>query len=149
MTTFGIILSHVNSSEGIKVDKAKVKIISKLPSSKTIREVHSFLGHAGFYRRFIKDFSVISRPLYNLLIKDTPFEWTKDCQSALIIQPLDCSFPFELMCDTSDYVVGVVLGQIRKDKSFVIYYVSRTLNNAQMNYTTTEKRTTCYNICIR
>ena len=72
-------LRHVASSKGIEVDKAKVEIISKLPSSKTIREVRSFLEHARFYRRFIKDFSVISRPLCNLLIQDTHFEWTKDC----------------------------------------------------------------------
>ena len=65
--------------KGIEVDKAKVEVISKLPSPKTIREVCSFLGHTGFYRKFIKDFSVISRPLCNLLIKDTHFEWTKDC----------------------------------------------------------------------
>ena len=82
MTTFGIVLGHVMSSKGIKVDKAKVKVISKLPPPKTIREVRSFFGHAGFYRRFVKDFSVLSRPLYNLIIKDTQFEWTKNCQQA-------------------------------------------------------------------
>ena len=74
MTTSGIVLGYVVSSKRIEVDKDKVEAISKLPSLKTIREVRSFLGHAGFYRRFIKDFSVISRPFCNLLIKDTPFE---------------------------------------------------------------------------
>ena len=82
MTTSGIILGHIVSSKGIEVDKAKVKVISKLPSPKTIREVRSFLGHAGFYRRFIKDFSALSRPICNLIIKDTQFEWTNDCQQA-------------------------------------------------------------------
>ena len=71
MTTSGIVLDHVVSSKGIEVDKAKVEVISKLPSPKTIREVRSFLRHAGFYRRFIKDFSALSRPICNLLIKDT------------------------------------------------------------------------------
>ena len=66
----------------LKLAKLKFEVISKLPSQKTIREVRSFLGHAGFYRRFIKDFSALSRPIYNLLIKDTQFEWTKDCQQA-------------------------------------------------------------------
>ena len=80
MTISEIVLSHVVSSKGIEVDKAKVEVISKLPSPKTIREVCSFLGHAWFYNRFIKDFSAISRPLCNLIIKDIPFEWTKDCQ---------------------------------------------------------------------
>ena len=56
------------------------------------------------------------------------------------MQPLDWSLPFELMCDASDYVVGVVLGQRKEGKPFDIYYTSRTLNNAQMNYTTTEKQ---------
>ena len=82
MTTSGIVLGHVVSSKGIEVDKVKVEVISKLPSPKTIREVCSFLGDTWFYKRFIKDFSAISRPLCNLLIKDTPFEWTKDCQQA-------------------------------------------------------------------
>ena len=82
MTTSGIVLGHVVSSKGIEIDKVKVEVISKLPSPKTIREVHFFLGHTGFYRRFIKDFSAISRPLCNLLIKDTQFGWTKDCQQA-------------------------------------------------------------------
>ena len=141
MTTSGIVLGHVVSLKGIEVDKVKVEVISKLPSLKTIREVHSFLGHAGFYRRFIKDFSVISRPLCNLIIKDTPFEWTKDCQqvfekittlltSAPIMQPPNWSSPFELMCDASDYAVSAILGQRKEGKPFVIYYASRTLNSA-------------------
>ena len=83
MTISRIVLGHVVSSKGIevdkvKVDKVKVEVISKLPSLKIIREVHSFLEYARFYRRFIKDFSAISRPLCSLLIKDSPFEWTKD-----------------------------------------------------------------------
>jgi hypothetical protein len=97
-----------------------------------------------------KDFSVISKPLCNLLTKDNVFEWTKHCEeafvklknlltSALVIQPLNWSLPFEIMCDASDYVVGAVLGQRKDKKPYVIYYASKTLNSAQMNYTTTEK----------
>ena len=82
MTTSGIVLGHVVSSKGIEVDKAKIEVISKLPSPKIIRKVRCFLGLAGFYKRFIKDFSALSRPICNLLIKDTQFEWTKDCQQA-------------------------------------------------------------------
>jgi hypothetical protein len=59
--------------------------------------------------------------------------------SAPVIQPPDWSLPFEIMCDASDYVVGVVLGQRKDKKPYVIYYTSKTLNSAQMNYTTTEK----------
>jgi hypothetical protein len=71
------VLGHVVSSKGIEVDKAKVDLILNLPTLKTVRDVRSFLGYAGFYRRFIKDFSSISRPLCNLLLKESTFEWTK------------------------------------------------------------------------
>uniref|UniRef100_A0A2N9IGG3 Reverse transcriptase domain-containing protein n=1 Tax=Fagus sylvatica TaxID=28930 RepID=A0A2N9IGG3_FAGSY len=122
MVSKGIVLGHIVSSQGIEVDKSKIELISKLPTPKTVKDIRSFLGHAGFYRRFIKDFSVISRPLCNLLSKDTPFEWTEACQeafeklkgtltSAPIMQPPDWSLPFEIMCDASDYAVGAVLGQ--------------------------------------
>ena len=65
-------------SRRIQVDKAKINLISGLPVLKSIRDIHSFLGHVGFYRRFIKDFSTISRPLLHLLMKDTQFEWSKE-----------------------------------------------------------------------
>ncbi|XP_024042132.1 uncharacterized protein LOC112099218 [Citrus clementina] len=150
MVTSGIVLGHVVSIKGIEVDKAKIEVISKLPQPKTVRDVRSFLGDAGFYRRFIKNFSAISKPLCNLLLKDAPFEWNDDCQksfekiiylltSAPIMQSPDWSLPFELMCDASDFAVGAVLGQRRDDKPFVIYYASKTLDSAQMNYSTTEK----------
>jgi hypothetical protein len=150
MVTNGIVLGHIISSKGIEVDKSKIELIVNLPTPKSVKDVRSFLGHAGFYRRFIKDFSVISKPLSNLLIKDNIFEWTKHCEeafvklknlltSAPIIQPPDWSLPFEIMCDASDYAVGAVLGQRKDKKPYVIYYASKTLNSAQMNYTTTEK----------
>uniref|UniRef100_A0A2N9HU83 Integrase catalytic domain-containing protein n=1 Tax=Fagus sylvatica TaxID=28930 RepID=A0A2N9HU83_FAGSY len=150
MVTSGIVLGHVVSSKGIEVDKAKVDLILNLPTPKTVRDVRSFLGHVGFYRRFIRDFSSISRPLCNLLLKKSTFEWTESCEvafkklvqlltSAPIMQAPDWSLPFEIMCDASDYVVGAVLGQRKDKKPHVIHYASQTLNNAQMNYTTTEK----------
>ena len=150
MVKQGIILGHIISSKGIEVDKAKVDLISNLPPPKTVREVRSFLGHAGFYRRFIKDFSKVSRPLCNLLAKDVPFIFDDSClvafeklkqllTSSLIIQPPNWSLPFELMCDASDYAVGVVLGQRVDRIPHVIYYASMTLNDAQLNYSTTEK----------
>ena len=76
----GIVLGHKISPNGIEVDKAKVEIIQKLPPSNFIRAIRSFLGHAGFYRRFIKDFSKISKPLSNLLIKDVPFFFSEECK---------------------------------------------------------------------
>ena len=115
-----IVLGHVISVKGIEVEKAKIEVISKLPQPKTVRDVQSFLGHAGFYRRCIQNFSVISKPLCNLLLKDAPFEWTDNCQksfekiiclltSAPIMQSPDWSLPFELMCDASDFAIGDVL----------------------------------------
>ena len=78
-----IILGYIISSKGIEVDKVKVDLIYNLPPPKTVREVRSFLGHASFYRRFIKDFSKVSRPLCNLLAKDVPFIFDDSCLVAL------------------------------------------------------------------
>nr|XP_027067480.1 uncharacterized protein LOC113693099 [Coffea arabica] len=104
----------------------------------------------GFYRRFIKDFSKIVKPLCDLLCKDTPFQFNDNCLvaferlkkeliSAPIITSPDWSLPFELMCDASDYAVGAVLGQKKEGRLHVIYYASKLLNEAQLNYATTEK----------
>ncbi|KAD7478070.1 hypothetical protein E3N88_01206 [Mikania micrantha] len=150
MVTEGIVLGHKISRDGIEVDRAKIDTISKLPPPTNVRAVRSFLGHAGFYRRFIKDFSKITRPMTRLLEKDVEFKFSEECMRAfeflkekLVSSPIliapDWSLPFELMCDASDFAVGAVLGQ-RKDKHFhPIYYASKTLDDAQENYTTTEK----------
>ncbi|KAL4319993.1 hypothetical protein GQ457_18G008690 [Hibiscus cannabinus] len=150
MVDEGIILGHKISSKGMKVDRAKIDVISELPPPITVKGIRSFLGHAGFYRRFIEDFSKIKKQLCSLLEQDRQFEFNEDCTKAfellknkLVIAPIvalsDWTLPFELMCDASDYAVGAVLGQ-RKGKVFHhIYYASKTLNDAQVNYTTTEK----------
>ena len=80
MVNQGIVLGHVISSRGIEVDKEKIELISKLPSPTNVKTVRKFLGHAGFYRRFIKDFLKISKPLYKMLEKDAKFSWERDCQ---------------------------------------------------------------------
>ncbi|CAN6554875.1 unnamed protein product [Malus baccata var. baccata] len=150
MVKQGIILGHIISVKGIEVDKSKIDLVRHLPSPTSVREVRSFLGHAGFYRRFIKDFSKIAQPLCRLLQKEVAFEFTKECTASFnqlkellttapIIVPPDWSLPFELMCDASDYALGAVLGQRKDKRPHVIYYASRTLNDAQLNYSTTEK----------
>ena len=74
MVTNGIVLGHIVSSKGIEVDKSKIELIANLPTPKSIKDVRSSVGHASFYRRFIEDFSIISKPLSNLLKKDNIFE---------------------------------------------------------------------------
>ncbi|GJU22200.1 reverse transcriptase domain-containing protein [Tanacetum coccineum] len=150
MVKEGIVLGHKISKSGIEVDRAKIDVIAKLPYPTNVKGVRSFLGHAGFYRRFIKDFSKIARPMTQLLIKDAKFTFSNECMQAfdilknklttapVIIAP-DWNLDFELMCDASDYAVGTVLGQ-RIDKKFrPIYYASKTMNDAQEHYTTIEK----------
>nr|XP_011459895.1 PREDICTED: uncharacterized protein LOC105350153 [Fragaria vesca subsp. vesca] len=150
MVNQGIVLGHIVSSRGIEVDKSKIDLVRHLPIPTSVRDVRSFLGHAGFYRRFIKDFSKIARPLSSLLQKDVPFHFDAECKEAFerlktmltstpIMTPPDWSLPFELMCDASDYAMGAVLGQRKEQQPYAIYYASRTLNDAQQNYTTTEK----------
>nr|GEW77546.1 reverse transcriptase domain-containing protein [Tanacetum cinerariifolium] len=79
MVKEGIVLGHKISKNGIEVDKAKVDVIAKLPHPTTVKGIRSFLGHAGFYRRFIQDFSKIARPMTRLLEKDTTFFFSKEC----------------------------------------------------------------------
>ena len=150
MVTQGIVLGHIVSREGIEVDKAKVELISNLLTPKSVKDILSILGHAGFYRRFIRDFSAIARPLCNLLVKDVTFEWSQACKptfdklktmlvSPPIMRSSNWNLPFEITCDASDYAIGAVLGQIEDKKAFVIYYANKTLDSAQSNYTTTKK----------
>jgi hypothetical protein len=150
MVKQGIVLEHVISHRGIEVDKAKVDLISNLPPPRTVKEIRSFLGHTGFYMRFIKDFCKITRPLCTLLAKVTPFEFDEECLKAFgalkeiltstpVIRPPNWGEPFEIMCDASNYAVGAVLGQRIDKLPHVIYYAIRTLNDAQLNYSTTEK----------
>nr|GEW43318.1 hypothetical protein [Tanacetum cinerariifolium] len=124
----GIILGHKISKSSIEVDRAKVDVIAKLLHPTTVNGVRCFLGHAGFYNHFIQDFSKIARPMTHLLEKETPFVFSKECVDAFnnlkkkLTEPLilvipDWNLPFELMCDASDYAIGVVLGQ-RKSKYF-------------------------------
>ena len=72
-------MGHEISSREIEVDRSKVEVIAKLPEPKSLKDIRSFLGHAGFYRRFIKEFNEIPRPLTNLLGKDVPFNFDKEC----------------------------------------------------------------------
>ena len=137
------------SPAGIEVNKAKIELISLLPSPTNVKKVRQFLGHVGFYRRFIKDFSKIAKPLYKLLDKDAKFVWENECQesfeelkshltTAPTVRAPNWQLPFELMCNGSDLAIGVVLCKREDGKPHVVYYASKTLNETQRNYTTTE-----------
>ncbi|GJS97328.1 reverse transcriptase domain-containing protein [Tanacetum coccineum] len=118
----GIVLGHKISKSGIEVDHAKVDVIAKLPHPTTVKGVRSFLGHAGFYRRFIQDFSKIARPMTHLLEKETPFVFSKDCIDA-----------FQTL--KKKLTEAPIL-----TKHFQpIHYASKTMTEAQIHYTTTEK----------
>ncbi|XP_057790992.1 uncharacterized protein LOC131008111 [Salvia miltiorrhiza] len=137
MVTSGIVLGHVVSKDGIEVDRAKVEVIEKLPPPIDVKGIRSFLGHAGFYRRFIKDFSKIAQPLCRLLAQDVDFDFNETCMHAfellklklstapVVVAP-DWSLPFEIMCDASNSAVGAVLGQ-RVDKMLRVIYYAREL----------------------
>ena len=121
MVTEGIVFGHKIYAARLEVDQAKVSIIKTPMAPATIKRIRSFLGHTGFYRRFIKDFSKISRPLCRLQEKDAKFKFDEACRFAfeeiksklviaLIMETLDWSNDFEIMCDGNDYAMGAVLG---------------------------------------
>ncbi|GJX81311.1 reverse transcriptase domain-containing protein [Tanacetum coccineum] len=144
MVKEGIILGHKISKSRIEVDRAKVDVIAKLPHPTSVKGVRSFLGHGGFYRRFIRPADDSSSR------KRNPYIFSKECieafnilkkkltEAPILVTP-DWDLPFEIMYDASDYVVGEVLGQ-RKTKHFQpIHYASKTMTDAQAHYTITKK----------
>ena len=121
MVQEGIVLGHQISTREIEVDKEKIEAIEKLPPPSAVKGIRSFLGHTGFYRRFIKDFSQIVKPFSNLLVQETPFEFDEQCVrafsvlkdklvSAPIVVAPDWDLLFKLMCNVSDYAIEAVLG---------------------------------------
>ena len=141
MVTKGIVLGHKIFAAELEVDQAKVYVIETLMPPTIVKGIISFLRHAGFYRRFIKDFSKISRPLCRLLEKEAKNEFDEECKCAFeeikarsikapIMATPHYNKDFEIMFDASDYAMRAVLGQ-RIDKTFrVIYYASKTFNEA-------------------
>ncbi|XP_022899356.1 uncharacterized protein LOC111412661 [Olea europaea var. sylvestris] len=139
MVKEGIVLGHRISSKGIEVDKAKIQLIEKLQPPNLVKGIRSFLGHAGFYRRFIQDFSKITKPLCNLLEKDVSFHFSDKClnafntlkeklTSAPVIVVTDWDLPFELMCDASKFAVGVMLGQ------HIVNYLANNYMDPNLTY---------------
>ena len=147
--TEGIVLGHRISAAELEVDQAKVSIIKTLLPPTTVKGIRSFFGHVVFIEDLL-DFSKIARPLCRLLEKDAKFNFDESCQysfeeikSRLVEAPIiakpDWNKEFEIMCDASDYAMGVVLGQKAEKMFRTIYYSNKTFNKAQENYSTTEK----------
>ncbi|GKC25470.1 reverse transcriptase domain-containing protein [Tanacetum coccineum] len=136
MVKEGIVLSQKISKSEIEVDRAKVDVIAKLPHPTPVKGVQSFLGHAGFNRRFIQDFSKIARPMTHLLEKETVFIFSKECieafnilkknltETPILVGP-NWDLPFEIMCDASDFAVGAVLGKLYTDHSALKYLLTK------------------------
>jgi hypothetical protein len=150
MVTEGVVLGHRVSGRSIVIDQERIEVIENLPYPQDVKGMQTFMGHASFYRRFIKDFSEISKPLTDLLYKDVPYSFDKHCMQAYeklrdalitapIIQPPKWDEPFEIMCDTSNYAVGAILGQRDDKKLNVVFYASRSLDEDQKHLATTEK----------
>ena len=150
MMNEGIVLGHFISFLGIQVDPSKIQVIQTLPIPKTQTDVRSFLGHAGNYRRFINFFSKIASPLFVLLMKNAEFKWTDGCQKAFnelkhqlstapILRGPDWALPFHISCDASDTAIGAVLGQEGNNLPYAIYFISKNMTSAKLNYIVTEK----------
>eukprot|EP00253_Pinus_taeda_P028150 PITA_28150 len=149
MFTEGIVLGHHILGDGIKVDKSKVEVISKLLIPNCQKDVRIFLGFTGYYRRFIENFTKIASPLFKFLTKDCEFKWSHDCQTtfealktriseALILRGQNWKLPFHISTDASDIALGAVLGQ-KYLVPYAIYYTSKNLTPTELNYTVTEK----------
>ena len=150
MMSEGVVLGHFISINGVQVDPSKIKVIKNIPTPVTQKEVQNFLGHAGYYRRFIEIFSKLASPLFSLLMKDVQFVWNEACQTMFVklkkkmsIAPIlrgpDWTLPFHISSDASDTAIGVVLGQQDGQVPYAIYYISKNLAPAELNYTVTEK----------
>ncbi|XP_038885871.1 uncharacterized mitochondrial protein AtMg00860-like [Benincasa hispida] len=141
MVTKGIMLGHKVSKLDLEVDKVKIKVVDKLSPPMNVKTSRIFLGHAGFYRQFVKYFSKIVHPLSMLLEVNRPFEFEHNClkafetlNQALVTTPIlitpNWSIPFELMCDTSDNRMVLALVQRKEKILHPIAYATKTSNNA-------------------
>lgn len=143
-------LGHVVSPEGIAPDPHKCSAVMDFPRPQRIKHVRAYLGLTGYYRKHCPNYALIARPLYRLLKKDQPFVWTDECQAAFdklkdiltnppILGYPDHKMPFIVQADASNNAIGCILSQEQDGHERVIQYAGRNLNDAENNYTTTEK----------
>ena len=146
-----IFLGHVVSQNGVAPDPEKTSKVAQWPTPSSAKEVQQFLGLASYYRRFVKDFAAVAKPLHRLTEKGVPFVWTDQCQgcfntlktlltSAPILALPNWSRPFIVDTDASDLAIGAVLAQVNEDgEEQVIAYASRCLSKAEKNYCVTRR----------
>jgi len=143
-------LGHIITSQGIKPDPSKIEAINKYPTPKNAKEIKSFLGLAGYYRRFIKNFSEMAQPMNALLKKNVQFNWDAFCDESFhklkemlinppILQYPNFKKPFFVTTDASDAALGAILSQRIGKDDLPVAYASRALNKAEKNYSTVEK----------
>ncbi|CAK1602518.1 unnamed protein product [Parnassius mnemosyne] len=143
-------LGYLVDKHGLRTDQGKVDIILNYPTPTSAKEVKRFLGMAGWYRRFITNFSKISKPLNKLTSKNVRFEWTTEAdesfnhlKTALVSAPiLKCpnfDLPFSIHCDASSVAVGGVLTQTYDGVEHPIAYCSRSLAKNEINFSTSER----------
>ena len=143
-------LGHIVSEEGVSTDPDKIKAVKEWPTPRTAKHVRSFLGLCSYYRRFVKDFAQIARPLHKLCEKGSTFSWSKDAEDSfqslkesLTTAPV-LAYPqlgqqFVLDTDASEHSVGGVLSQVHDDQERVIAYMSKAMNVHERAYCVTRK----------
>ena len=144
-------LGHVISGKGIATDPNKIKSVKEWPTPKCVKDIQRFLGLCNYYRRFVENFAFIAKPLHNLTKKNIKFIWSKECEDAfqelktrlttspILLHP-DTQKPFIVECDASNFAIGAILSQKDDEgKLHPVAYYSRSLNNAELNYSITEK----------
>ena len=143
-------LGYLITNKGLLPNIEKVKAINNLQRPKNPKEIKSFIGMIGYYRKFIKNFSIIASPLYKLLKKNAAFIWKEEHSQSfdelkrLLTEFTLLQYPkfekqFTITTDASNLGLGAVLSQECSGKDLPIHFISRTLNKAEVNYTTTEK----------
>nr|XP_034195346.1 uncharacterized protein LOC117611508 [Osmia lignaria] len=143
-------LGHIITEDGVRPDPAKVEAVQRFPIPKTVKNIRQFLGLCGYYRRFIKDFSKIAKPLSDLTKKEQKFEWSSQQQQAFeflrnvlceepILQYPDFERPFNITTDASGTAVGAVLSQGEIGKDQPVAYASRVMNKPETQYSATER----------
>ncbi|KAM0736907.1 Retrovirus-related Pol polyprotein from transposon 17.6 [Formica fusca] len=152
-------LGHIIGNDGVRPDPSKIKAVEHFPIPRNYKNIKQFLGLVGYYRRFIKNFSKIAKPLTDLLKKDKTFAWTPSQENAFnslkrellkepVLQYPNFKEPFLLTTDASGYAIGGVLSQGQIGKDLPISYISRTLNEAEGRYSTIEKECLAVVYCV-